>query len=66
MTICWQTARNTNQSTKIEIPVSVFDAEMDVTADTVAMSEPHEIDYTLNFDSTTVKEAKTADDKEAK
>ena len=28
---------------------------------TVAMSEPHEIDYTLNFDSTTAKEAeKTA------
>ena len=44
-----------------EIPVSVFDAEMEVTADTVAMSEPHEIDYTLNFDSTTAKEAeKTA------
>ena len=57
---------NKDGNSTFEIPVSVFDAEMDVTADTVAMSEPHEIDYTLNFDSTTVKEAKTADDKEAK
>ena len=48
---------------KMETPLlkSLFDAEMEVTADTVAMSEPHEIDYTLNFDSTTAKEAeKTA------
>ena len=37
----------------------VFDAEMEITADTVAMSEPHEIDYTLNFDSSTVKKADT-------
>ena len=52
---------NKEGKSTFEIPVSVFDAEMDVTADTVAMSEPHEIDYTLNFDSTTVKEAeKTA------
>ena len=57
---------NKDGNSTFEIPVSVFDAEMDVTADTVAMSEPHEIDYTLNFDSTTVKEAKAADDKEAK
>lgn len=52
---------NKEGNSTFEIPVSVFDTEMDVTADTVAMSEPHEIDYTLNFDSTTVKEAeKTA------
>ena len=52
---------NKEGNSTFEIPVSVFDAEMDVTADTVAMSETHEIDYTLNFDSTTVKEAeKTA------
>ena len=52
---------NKEGNSTFEIPVSVFGAEMDVTADTVAMSEPHEIDYTLNFDSTTVKEAeKTA------
>ena len=52
---------NKDGNSTFEIPVSVFDAEMEVTADTVAMSEPHEIDYTLNFDSTTAKEAeKTA------
>ena len=48
---------NKDGNSTFEIPVSVFDAEMEVTADTVAMSEPHEIDYTLNFDSTTAKEA---------
>jgi len=52
---------NTDGNSTFEIPVSVFDAEMEVTADTVAMSEPHEIDYTLNFDSSTVKESKEAD-----
>ena len=56
---------NKDGNSTFEIPVSVFDAEMDVIADTVAMSEPHEIDYTLNFDSSTVKEAE-ASDKEAK
>ena len=49
---------NKDGNSTFEIPVSVFDAEMEVTADTVAMSEPHEIDYTLNFDSTTVKDVK--------
>ena len=37
------------------IPVSGFDYKMAVTADTVAMSTPHEIDYTLTFDSATLK-----------
>ena len=52
---------NKDGNSTFEIPVSVFDAEMEVTADTVAMSTPHEIDYTLNFDSSTVKEAKAKD-----
>ena len=52
---------NKDGNSTFEIPVSVFDAEMKVTADTVAMSTPHEIDYTLNFDSSTVKEAKAKD-----
>lgn len=38
-----------------ELPVLGFDFEMPITADTTAMSKPHEIDYTLNFDSSTVK-----------
>ena len=48
---------NKDGNSTFEIPVTVFDAEMDVTADTVAMSTPHEIDYTLNFDSSTMKKA---------
>ena len=50
---------NKDGNSTFEIPVDVFDAEMEITADTVAMSEPHEIDYTLNFDSSTVKKADT-------
>ena len=32
-----------------EIPVAGFDWDLPVTADTVAMSQPHEISYTLRF-----------------
>ncbi|MBO5509485.1 MAG: hypothetical protein J5962_03380 [Lachnospiraceae bacterium] len=38
------------------IPVDVFDYAMPIVADTVAMSEPHEIEYTLFFDSATINE----------
>ena len=37
-----------------EIPV-VFDEDMAVSASTVAMSQPHLVDYTLHFDSKTLK-----------
>lgn len=37
-----------------EIPVSGFDYKMPVQAETIAMSEPHMIDYTLYFDSATI------------
>lgn len=36
------------------IPVSYFDAPMAVQADTTAMGNPHLIDYTLTFNSTTI------------
>ena len=39
-----------------EVPVTAFDEDMPVKADTTAMSVPHEIDYTLHFDSSTMKE----------
>ena len=39
-----------------EVPVTAFDADMPVKADTTAMSVPYEIDYTLHFDSSTMKE----------
>lgn len=38
-----------------EIPVSAFDQPLAVIADTVAMSEPHEVEYTLTFDSATLQ-----------
>ena len=38
-----------------EIPVAGFDRSLPVIADTIAMSEPHEVSYTLNFDSATLK-----------
>jgi hypothetical protein len=45
---------NTDGNSTFEIPVTL-DEDMAVTAQTVAMSEPHEIDYTLRFDSATLK-----------
>ena len=42
-------------NTVFEIPVSAFDQKLDVIADTVAMSEPHEVEYTLYFDSATLQ-----------
>lgn len=38
-----------------EIPVAAFDQKLEVIADTVAMSEPHEVAYTLYFDSATLQ-----------
>ena len=39
------------------IPVAAFDCALKVTADTTAMSQPHEIDYTLRFDAATITPA---------
>ncbi len=38
-----------------EIPVTGFDGEMPVIADTTTMSKPHEINYTLKFISASLK-----------
>jgi len=46
---------NTEGNSVFEIPVPYFDSPIDVIADTTAMSEPHEIEYKLTFDSATVK-----------
>ena len=40
---------NTEGNSTFEIPVAALDTALDVTADTVAMSTPHEIEYTLTF-----------------
>lgn len=40
---------NTEGNSVFQIPVEAFDRDIAVIADTVAMSTPHEIEYTLNF-----------------
>lgn len=46
---------NTEGNSVFEIPVTGFDYKMPVSADTTAMSTPHEIEYTLYFDSGTIE-----------
>lgn len=46
---------NTEGNSVFEIPVMCFDKEMQVTADTTAMSTPHEIAYTLVFEQGSAK-----------
>lgn len=48
---------NTEGNSVFEIPVLAFDGPMEVIGDTVAMSTPHEIEYTLTFHSDTIKAA---------
>lgn len=47
---------NTEGNSTFEIPVGGFDVPLTVAADTVAMSTPHEITYTLTFDSSSLLE----------
>ena len=46
---------NTEGNSQFTIPMAGFDAGVPVTADTIAMSEPHEIDYEIVLDSATLK-----------
>ena len=46
---------NTEGNAVFEIPVSGFDRPVPVVADTVAMSTPHEVSYTLTFDSASLQ-----------
>lgn len=48
---------NTDGNSVFEIPVAGFDTPITVIGDTVAMSKPHEIEYTLTFLSDTLKNA---------
>ena len=48
---------NTEGNSVFEVPVSIFDRFVPVAADTTAMSTPHEIEYTLFFDSKTITQA---------
>lgn len=46
---------NAEGNSTFEIPVSVFDEPFHVIGDTVAMSTPHEVEYTLTLHSDTMK-----------
>ena len=48
---------STEGNSSFEIPVTSFDRKLVVYADTTAMSTPHEIEYTLCFDSASIKSA---------
>lgn len=48
---------NTEGNSTFLIPVAFFDRPMTMVADTVAMSEPHEIEYRLTFDSASLEAA---------
>lgn len=49
---------NTEGNSEFEIPVEAFDVPIPVTADTVAMGTPHEIEYTIRFDGASVEQVK--------
>lgn len=48
-------ATNIESNSTFIIPVIGFDYKMPISANTTAMSVPHEIEYTLYFDSATIK-----------
>ncbi len=48
---------NTEGNSVFEIPVEDLDGALPVRADTTAMGTPHEIAYTLSFDSSTLENA---------
>ena len=48
---------NTEGNSTFKIPIFALDTPLAVIADTVAMSEPHEVEYTLTFDSASMQDA---------
>lgn len=48
---------STEGNSTFEIPVAALDRALPVIADTVAMSTPHEVEYTLTFDSASLTQA---------
>jgi hypothetical protein len=45
---------NEEGNSTFEIPITQFNDAMEVIADTTAMSTPHEVEYTLTFDSDSI------------
>lgn len=54
---------NTEGNSVFEIPVPAWDEPMNVIGDTVAMSKPHEVEYTLTFHSDTAKPVDKQDER---
>jgi hypothetical protein len=52
----YEPANAQGENSTFEIPVTL-DADMPVTAETTAMREPYDIDYTLHFSSGTAQAA---------
>ncbi|MCR4813600.1 MAG: iron transporter [Lachnospiraceae bacterium] len=48
---------NTDGNSVFEIPLCSFDEPLPVIADTVAMSKPHEVEYTISFDAASLAPA---------
>ena len=48
---------NADGNSEFDVPIAGFDYAMPVSADTTAMSKPHEIEYTLFFDSSSITPA---------
>ncbi len=46
---------NTEGDSVFEIPVLTFDEPIDIIGDTVAMSKPHEVEYTITFHADTIR-----------
>lgn len=51
----------TEGNASFEIPVPALDEDIDVQAETTAMSVPHTIDYTLRFDADSLKRTSAAE-----
>jgi len=56
--------KGTEGNSTFEIPVDGFDWKIPVIADTIAMSTPHEISYTLTFQSSSLKKMESGPRKE--
>ena len=51
---------NTGGNSRFKVEIPAADADIPVLAETTAMSEPHMIEYSLRFDSASIKAADTA------
>ena len=50
---------NTEGNSVFEVPVEALDAPLTMIGDTVAMSTPHEVEYTVTFHSDTLQNAES-------